>query len=206
MVNEADGASSTACTAQTATQKMWSLEVLALIAATFGVAECSGTPVRRRQARHRELIINGETAVEGRYPYFSTLNHYCGGALIAPDMILTAGHCKPKRSQYDKVGLHVGTYSFPIVDDDGDDKETDDNSSSASFFGIRRTIRHPDFVRGDQLDRDDRAVCNARSLPDLQAGSPFDRDRRRPRGGGSARPQALAGQWHSHAGGVKRWT
>ena len=59
---------------------------------------------------NRNLIIGGEIAPRGRFPYFSTLEHYCGGALIAPDVILTAGHCKPPRKQH--VQPHVGRYTF----------------------------------------------------------------------------------------------
>ncbi|CAB9504657.1 Tryptase beta-2 [Seminavis robusta] len=58
----------------------------------------------------RQLIVNGHVAPFGRYPYFSTLEHYCGGSLIAPDVILTAGHCMPKH-KYD-VQPHVGRYTF----------------------------------------------------------------------------------------------
>ena len=41
----------------------------------------------------RQLIIGGEVAAAGDYPYFT---HYdtpgCGGAIIAPDVVLTAAH------------------------------------------------------------------------------------------------------------------
>ena len=45
----------------------------------------------------RGLIINGDSAPEIRYPYTASLQlyekHYCGGALVAPDMVITAAHC-----------------------------------------------------------------------------------------------------------------
>jgi V8-like Glu-specific endopeptidase len=43
---------------------------------------------------HRSMIVNGHDAVPGRFPYFVALQHYGGGVLIAPDIVLTAGHCK----------------------------------------------------------------------------------------------------------------
>jgi len=48
-------------------------------------------------SRTRRLIINGDSAPETRYPYTASLQlyqkHYCGGALVAPDMVITAAHC-----------------------------------------------------------------------------------------------------------------
>jgi len=42
-------------------------------------------------------IIGGTNAKEGQYPYFASVapsSHWlCGASLVAPDMLLTAGHC-----------------------------------------------------------------------------------------------------------------
>ena len=51
---------------------------------------------------HRRTIIGGSNASSGRYSYFACLRavfngetggHFCGGAVIAPKVILTAAHC-----------------------------------------------------------------------------------------------------------------
>lgn len=69
--------------------------------------------------------------MKGRYPYFVSLNHLCGGALIAPDIVLTAGHCKGREHVY----ARVGTYSFRH-DIKGYDYEE---------IRIVKQIRHPSF-------------------------------------------------------------
>jgi secreted trypsin-like serine protease len=106
----------------------------------------------------RKLIVNGEDAVRGRYPYFVTLqkpgavNSYGAGALIAPDIILTAGHTKPR--ERDHVMPHVGTFSF---DDDADFEE----------FEIVEMVRHPEFLRkGDDEFIHDFTILKLNRLSD----------------------------------------
>jgi len=84
--------------------------------------------------QRRELIIGGERAPQGRYPYFSTLQHYCGGSLIAPDVILTAGHCLPAHKH--AVQPRVGTYSFFDGREDSDHGE---------LFNIKHMVRHDEW-------------------------------------------------------------
>ena len=66
-------------------------------------AAASSTSLRGGH-KHRDLnlfedtrIINGEEATEGRYSYAVSLQdkwgHFCGGSLIAPDVVLSAAHC-----------------------------------------------------------------------------------------------------------------
>jgi Trypsin len=43
--------------------------------------------------KERNLIIGGRVAAPNEYPYFAHLDAIsCGGSLIAPDIVLTAGH------------------------------------------------------------------------------------------------------------------
>jgi Trypsin len=79
----------------------------------------------------RQLIINGTQAVKGRYPYFVSLNHLCGGALIAPDIVLAAGHCKGRNHVY----ARVGTYSF----------RHDVRGYDYEEIRIVKQVRHPSF-------------------------------------------------------------
>jgi hypothetical protein len=65
------------------------LTVIALILSTVGVASAitNGEPDAGRHP-YVALLIFGEDTAEGFIPYWR-----CSGALIAPDVILTAGHC-----------------------------------------------------------------------------------------------------------------
>ena len=53
-------------------------------------------------------IIGGQNAAEGRYPYAVSLTSfgspYCGGSLIAPDIILTAAHCAAQPTSRVQIG------------------------------------------------------------------------------------------------------
>jgi chymotrypsin len=126
------------------------LQVLLLVASwsssrssiTFGaaaVAAAAATEEEEESHYQRALIIRGTNAVRGRYPYFVTLDHYGGGALIAPDIVLTAGHCKPLNRH--QVQPRVGTYSFSQGDDDDHEE-----------FDIVKMVRHPGFVKVDDDD------------------------------------------------------
>lgn len=72
-------------------------------------------------------IINGLPTAPNRYPYLSSLiqnfdmKHMCGGTLIAPDIILTAGHCSGafdtiQVGRYDRVNQQVGTFDHLLVE------------------------------------------------------------------------------------------
>jgi secreted trypsin-like serine protease len=89
----------------------------------------------------RRLIVGGNDALPHRFPFFVTLDRNCGGALIAPDVVLTAGHCMPKH--LDDIGeLHVGTYYYAV---DVDTTVTSDYDQET--FQILQAVRHSYFQR-----------------------------------------------------------
>jgi hypothetical protein len=67
------------------------LSQVALVSASSGLR--GGENISVSETVDRSLIIGGQNAVPGDYPYFA---HFyppgCGGSLIAPDLVLTAGH------------------------------------------------------------------------------------------------------------------
>lgn len=77
-------------------------------------AVASSSSLRGGDAPERELrtrIIGGNEATEGRYSYAVSLQddvgHFCGGSLIAPDVVLSASHCMQYETGYKVViGRH----------------------------------------------------------------------------------------------------
>lgn len=68
--------------------------------ATFSssVSSSKNQPSKNEQLE-RNLVIGGHTAMRDRYPYYVALldaneEVQCGGTLIAPDVVLTAAHCR----------------------------------------------------------------------------------------------------------------
>lgn len=62
---------------------------------------------------HRNLVVGGHNIVKGRYPYFVSIDKNNGvvvnGALIAPDIVLSAGHIA--LNHMDNLTLKVGPYA-----------------------------------------------------------------------------------------------
>lgn len=111
----------------------------AALLSTLSAAAASKTDLHT--ARHllnpQTRVIGGTAAPNRRYPYAVSLQyageHFCGGSLIAPDIVLSAGHCNGEYS----IGLStynavVGRYDL-------------DKGWSGESIKVRKEIRHPDF-------------------------------------------------------------
>jgi len=95
-----------------------------------------------------QAIVGGELVTQGDYPYFGSILEFeggwvtfCGGALIAPDIVLTAAHCT------DDIDLDLTKVYF---------------NSTTFNSGLERTFsqctRHPEYGVAVSLDYD-YALC-----------------------------------------------
>lgn len=94
----------------------------------------------------RNLIINGTIAPHQRYPYAVFFQDYdfvfCGGSLIAADVVLTAAHCIPEEDDYaGNITVMEGEYNLT-------DGELGD------VVRIRENVRHPLYQNETNNDFD----------------------------------------------------
>lgn len=78
-------------------------------------------------------VVGGSDVARGAYPYFVRIdvNYYphCGGSLVAPDVVLTAGHCQEEQMSVIVNGYH-------------DSHEVNDDQR---FRSVEYTLRHPEY-------------------------------------------------------------
>ena len=95
----------------------------------------------KRDLALNNRIIGGDEAREDRYAYAVSLSdefgHFCGGSLIAEDVVLSAAHCDDRgKGNYNAV---VGRHDF------------DDRDGQA--LSVKTALPHPDYD-GDTSDHD----------------------------------------------------
>jgi len=93
----------------------------------------------------RELIVGGETAIKGEFPYYVSPvidKHLCGGTLIHEDIILTAAHC----TDVFHLGVIVGAYHY-----------NDPSANTVQVRSVVSEVQHPNFYKQEfpwALDHD----------------------------------------------------
>ncbi|MEV0897627.1 serine protease [Actinoplanes sp. NPDC049802] len=116
------------------------------------VSATAGAGVARAEAGKPPLreVVGGKIAGAGRFPWAVRLSMGCGGALAAPRVVLTAGHCVGPTGPNDRITVTAGA--------------TDLDSEHATSVKSVEVYRSPDFVT--ETAGDDWAVVRLeRELP-----------------------------------------
>ncbi|HWS39349.1 MAG TPA: serine protease [Actinoplanes sp.] len=93
----------------------------------------SGLPARAEPIRQPvRPVVGGNLAGNGRFPWAVRLSMGCGGALTAPRVVLTAGHCAGPTGPNNRITVTAGS--------------TDLKSRTAIIVTSTEVLRSPDFV------------------------------------------------------------
>lgn len=90
-------------------------------------------------ALNNPKIVGGEESEAGEFPYYVDLD-FCGGALITPRVVLTAGHCDPQRLTDKPVTVGALT--------------RDDKFDPGKRITVLEGIAHPKFGQNGNLNND----------------------------------------------------
>merc|ERR1740128_1583994 len=96
----------------------------AALACTLGAPKVSRQAISTPLARGGGRIVGGSDAEHGEFPHQIALlrggvggSLMCGGSLVAPNMVVTAGHCCDGQSA-SRLGVRVGNHH--LYEDDPD--------------------------------------------------------------------------------------
>jgi prostatin (serine protease 8) len=111
---------------------------------TLLVATASATLPKIGLFHPRERIINGQDAADGQFPYqisyqwglLGFYQHVCGGSIISPTWILTAGHCVTEVPALGEYKIIAGITGL------------NENNADKQEINVIDKIVHPNFNGG----------------------------------------------------------
>ncbi|CAJ1939596.1 unnamed protein product [Cylindrotheca closterium] len=83
-------------------------------------------------------VIGGDQSALGDFPYYVDMN-YCGGALIAPRVVLSCAHCVAEDVYYEGYQFIVNGYK----------PGTTAGTNGGMWRTVEEKIQHPDYVTND---------------------------------------------------------
>ena len=89
------------------THAIAALTILVALGIATGTADAAE---ERQRTEARAAVVGGGSVPAGAFPWIVALSRGCGGSLVAPDRILTAGHCV-EDLRADTLRLYVGARS-----------------------------------------------------------------------------------------------
>ena len=106
-------------------------------------------------------IINGIETSPTRYPYSASLQysseHFCGGALIASDVVITAGHCNG--------ALSLGGITYNAVINRHNLQNNKRYNGGGESIRVKKEIRHPQY-NPDTVNNDFNLIILNRAVQD----------------------------------------
>merc|ERR1711907_91831 len=130
---------------------------LATASSSPSSSSASGTLRGQRDLKAKVVanrIVGGEQSTEGEFPYYVEVGYGCGGALIAPQVMLYAAHCTPSLGA--GTSVQVGAYK-----------------AQSTQYGVKRkctkVVDHPNYNK--------RTMDNDFALCKLNAPVTLDDDR-----------------------------
>lgn len=130
---------------------------LALVALFVALATaqvpCGQTPISPSipplEKLNADRIVGGEAAVSGSWPWQVELRRegrfICGGSLVGPRHVITAGHCVSGRENNpDQFAVRLGGFDRDVEDEEGrvqiDAEKIDLHPDYSSFLGARNDV------------------------------------------------------------------